>query len=204
MNRATRATQRRVRREVAAFGSSSLGVDSLAGLEHQLRFGRSGIHAWGVYTDDDIGAGEMIVEYRGELIGNAMAEKREKEYEKAKIGSDYMFRIDSILVCDATRQGNVARFLNASCNPNCYTRIVPLNGSKKIVIFAKRDIAAGEELCYDYKFPIEYDESKRIPCHCGAKECRGFMNWNKRYVAIPTPKPSDAGPEQSQGKKNAT
>ncbi len=40
-----------------------------------------------------------------------------------------------------------------------------------------RDIRAGEELCYDYKFPLEYDESKRIPCFCGARECRGFMNW---------------------------
>ena len=120
---------------------------------------------------------EMIVEYRGELIGNSMTEKREKEYEAAKIGSDFMFRIDAFNVCDATKQGNVARFINASCEPNCFTKIITLDGNKRIVIYAKRNIRAGEELCYDYKFPLEYDESKRIPCHCGAKECRGFMNW---------------------------
>ena len=115
--------------------------------------------------------------YRGELIGNAMAEKREREYELAKIGSDYMFRIDGLTVCDATKQGNVARFINASCDPNCYTKIITLDGKQRIVIYAKKDIKVGEELCYDYKFSLEDDESKRIPCCCGAPECKGFMNW---------------------------
>ena len=175
--RAARAHQRRIMKGVAAIGVSGLGLDALAGREQQLRFDRSSIHAWGVFADEDINAGDMIVEYRGELIGNAVAEKREREYEKAKIGSDYMFRIDGFLVCDATKQGNVARFINASCDPNCYTQIITLNGSKRIVIYAKRDIQAGEELCYDYKFPFEFDETKRIKCHCGAQDCRGFMNW---------------------------
>ena len=110
------------------------------------------------------------------------AEKREKEYEAAKIGSDYMFRIDSATVCDATKQGNVARFINASCEPNCVTKIIGLDGEKRIAIYAKRNIAAGEELCYDYKFSLEYDESKRIPCHCGAKDCRGYMNWVSFHI----------------------
>jgi hypothetical protein len=199
-SRAARANQRRVMKGVAAIGVASLGVDTLASREAQLRFDRSGIHAWGVFADEDIAMGEMIVEYRGELIGNAMAEKREKEYEIAKIGSDYMFRIDLLNVCDATKQGNVARFLNASCGPNCYTKIITLDGSKRIVIYTKCDIRAGEELCYDYKFPLEYDESQRIPCHCGTKECRGFMNWDKRYVAVP------ASPDEgaSHGKKSET
>ena len=85
-------------------------------------------------------------------------------------------------VCDATKQGNVARFLNASCDPNCYTKIISLDGTKRIVIYAKRDIKAGEELCYDYKFGFEPDPEKRIPCHCGAEECRGFLNWDKRFT----------------------
>jgi len=176
-SRAARANQRRLLKGVALIGASRLGVDALANREPQLRFDRSGIHAWGVFADEDISADVMIVEYRGELIGNAVAEKREKEYNAAKIGSDYMFRIDGLNVCDATKQGNVARFINASCDPNCYTKIITLDGNKRIVIYSKRDIATGEELCYDYKFPLEYDESKRIPCHCGAKDCRGFMNW---------------------------
>ena len=55
----------------------------------------------------------MIIEYRGEIIGNTVAEKREQEYEAAKIGSDYMFRVDEHTVIDASKQGNVARFINA-------------------------------------------------------------------------------------------
>ncbi len=113
-----------------------------------------------------------------------MADKREKEYEMAKIGSDYMFRIDGSKVCDATHHGNLARFINASCGPNCYTQIITINGVKRIAIYAKKDINPGDELSYDYKFEPEYDVSERIPCNCGMPECRGFLNWDKRYVAI--------------------
>lgn len=182
--RAERAKQRRLLKGIAAF--SNFDLDTLSNRESQLRFDRSGIHAWGVFADKDISSGDMIVEYRGEIIENAMAEKREKLYEAAKIGSDYMFRIDARFVCDATKVGNVARFINASCDPNCYTKIINVDGQKRIVIYAKKDIAAGEELCYDYKFPLEYDPAKRIPCHCGASNCRGFMNWDKKYVGIST------------------
>jgi hypothetical protein len=178
-SRALRANQRRLLRDVAAIGVSvdTLAGRTLAGHERHLRFDRSKIHAWGVFADKDIKENEMLVEYRGEIIGNCMCEKREKEYEDAKIGSDYMFRIDGLSVCDATKQGNVARFINHSCDPNCFTKIISIEGNGRIVIYAKRDIGAGEELSYDYKFPLEYDEKKRIPCHCGSRDCRGFMNW---------------------------
>jgi len=69
-----------------------------------------------------------------------------------------------------------------SCGPNCYPKIIILDGAKRVVVYAKRDIKAGEELCYDYKFDLEYDPQKRIPCICRAPECRGFMNWDQRYV----------------------
>jgi len=177
--RAARANQRRLLRSVASMG---VDVDTLAGREANVRFDRSAIHGWGVFTDINITEGEMIIEYRGELIGNAMAEKREKEYEAAKIGSDYMFRIDEYTVCDASKHGNLARYINASCGPNCYPKIIILDGAKRVVVYAKRDIKAGEELCYDYKFDLEYDPEKRIPCVCRSPECRGFMNWDQRYV----------------------
>jgi len=177
--RAARANQRRM---VKSLGTASTGVDRLAGRdrEHYLRFGKSTIEGWGVFAEEPINAGDLIIEYRGELIGHAVADKREREYEDANV-PDYMFRIDRTTVCDATRLGNVARFINASCSPNCYTQIITANENKRIVIYAKRNIARGEELCYDYKFPIEMDPTKRIPCGCGAIECRGYMNWDKRW-----------------------
>lgn len=178
--RAARANQRRM---VKSLGTASAEVDRLAGRdrEHYLRFGKSTIEGWGVFAEEPINAGDLIIEYRGELIGHAVADKREREYEAANV-PDYMFRIDAYTVCDATRLGNVARFINASCSPNCYTQIIKTaNENKRIVIYAKKDIARGEELCYDYKFPIEMDPAKRIPCGCGSIECRGYMNWDNRW-----------------------
>ncbi|KAL9188194.1 hypothetical protein ACHAXT_006572 [Thalassiosira profunda] len=182
--RAARASQRRMFKSLATLGDVSKKVDRLAGRdrEQQLRFDKSRIHGWGVFNNGEtINSGDLIIEYRGELIGNAVADKREVEYEKAGL-DDYMFRIDAFTVCDATILGNVARYINASCTPNCYTQIITAGENKRIVIYAKRDIQRGEELAYDYKFSLEYDPSKRLPCHCGAPDCRGFMNWDKRYA----------------------
>jgi hypothetical protein len=55
-----------------------------------------------------------------------------------------MFRIDEHTVCDATKLGNVARYINASCSPNCYTQIITANVNKRIVIYAKKHIKRGE------------------------------------------------------------
>ena len=57
--------------------------------------------------------------------------------------------------------------------PNSYSRIVTVDGEKKIIIFALRDLAKGEEVTYDYKFPLE---EEGLPCRCGAANCRGRMN----------------------------
>mmetsp|Transcript_2910 Transcript_2910/g.6275 ORF Transcript_2910/g.6275 Transcript_2910/m.6275 type:complete len:1508 (+) Transcript_2910:157-4680(+) len=181
--RAARANQRRMFKSLAALGDASKKVDRLAGRdrEQQLRFDKSQIHGWGVFAEEPINSGDLIIEYRGEIIGNAVADKRELEYEKAKL-DDYMFRIDAYTVCDATMLGNVARYLNGSCGGNCCTQIITAGENKRIVIYAKKDIERGEELSYDYKFSLEYDPAKRIPCHCGSSECRGFMNWDKKYL----------------------
>ncbi|ELK17794.1 Histone-lysine N-methyltransferase MLL4 [Pteropus alecto] len=87
----------------------------------------------------------------------------------------YMFRMDDFDVVDATMHGNAARFINHSCEPNCFSRVIHVEGQKHIVIFALRRILRGEELTYDYKFPIE-DASNKLPCNCGAKRCRRFLN----------------------------
>jgi histone-lysine N-methyltransferase SETD1 len=143
--RAARASQRRMLKSLSSFGDAAQAVDRLAGRdrEEQLRFGRSLIHGWGVFATEPINAGDLIIEYRGELIGNAVADRRELEYERAKI-CDYMFRIDEHIVCDATKLGNVARYINASCSPNCYTQIITATENKRIVIYAKKDIKRGE------------------------------------------------------------
>ncbi|XP_063697206.1 histone-lysine N-methyltransferase trithorax [Culicoides brevitarsis] len=133
---------------------------------------RSGIHGRGLFCVRDIEAGEMVIEYAGELIRSTLTDKRERYYDSKGIGC-YMFKIDDNFVVDATMRGNAARFINHSCDPNCYSKVVDILGHKHIIIFALRRIIQGEELTYDYKFPFEDD---KIPCSCGAKKCRKYLN----------------------------
>ncbi|XP_048117913.1 histone-lysine N-methyltransferase 2A [Alosa alosa] len=135
---------------------------------------RSAIHGRGLFCKRNIDAGEMVIEYAGIVIRSVLTDKREKYYNSKGIGC-YMFRIDDFEVVDATMHGNAARFINHSCEPNCYSRVINVEGQKHIVIFALRKIYRGEELTYDYKFPIE-DESNKLNCNCGARRCRRFLN----------------------------
>nr|XP_046255317.1 histone-lysine N-methyltransferase 2A isoform X2 [Scatophagus argus] len=135
---------------------------------------RSAIHGRGLFCKRNIEAGEMVIEYAGIVIRSVLTDKREKYYDGKGIGC-YMFRIDDFDVVDATMHGNAARFINHSCEPNCYSRVINVEGRKHIVIFALRKIYRGEELTYDYKFPIE-DASNKLSCNCGARRCRRFLN----------------------------
>ena len=146
-------------------------------MEDSLIVKRSHIHGWGLFTKVDISKNSMVVEYMGETIRQCVADKREREYERTGIGSCYMFRLDLLRIVDATTIGCMARFMNHCCQPNAYAKVINVDNGcgleKKIVIFAKRDIAAYEEITYDYKFPVE-DGSLR--CTCGAPNCIGRMN----------------------------
>lgn len=135
---------------------------------------RSAIHGRGLFCKRNIEAGEMVIEYAGIVIRSVLTDKRENYYSSKDIGC-YMFRIDDFDVVDATMHGNAARFINHSCEPNCYSRVINVEGQKHIVIFALRKIYRGEELTYDYKFPIE-DASNKLHCNCGARRCRRFLN----------------------------
>lgn len=139
----------------------------------RVRFDRSRIHNWGLFALEEIMPNEMIIEYVGQRVRPVLAERREKEYEKQGIGSSYLFRIDDMTVVDATNHGNIARFINHSCNPNCIAKIINVDGTKHIVIYSKKVIKPNDEITYDYKFPIE---DAKVMCHCGSDKCRGSLN----------------------------
>lgn len=65
--------------------------------------------------------------------------------------------------------------------PNCYAKIITIESQKKIVIYSKQPIGVDEEITYDYKFPLE---DEKIPCLCGAAQCRGFLNWTLRTILV--------------------
>ena len=89
------------------------------------------------------------------------------------MGGCYMFRLDNNHIVDATNCGNVARFINHCCDPNCYAKVIRVRREDHIVIFSNKFIRQGEEIVYDYQFPLEEDA---IKCNCGSKNCIGRMN----------------------------
>uniref|UniRef100_A0A7R8CI32 [histone H3]-lysine(4) N-trimethyltransferase n=1 Tax=Lepeophtheirus salmonis TaxID=72036 RepID=A0A7R8CI32_LEPSM len=175
----SREARNNQRRQLAVLGDDALNSDllkfnQLKFRRKQMTFGKSAIHDWGLFAMEDIGADEMVIEYVGSVIRPVLSDVRENRYEKQGIGSSYLFRIDSEYVVDATKCGNLARFINHSCDPNCYAKIITIDGEKKIVIYSRQPIAFGEEITYDYKFPIE---DEKIRCLCGSKNCRKYLNY---------------------------
>ena len=117
---------------------------------------RSKIQGWGVYATKPIPKNKRIIDYAGEKISNQESLKREARYIKK--GHIWCFKLTNRTVIDAGVGGNVARFINHSCQPNCYVHIQ----DGVIWIRAARTIRKGEELCYNYHTTGDAE----IQCHC--------------------------------------
>ncbi|TYI61066.1 hypothetical protein E1A91_D10G147000v1 [Gossypium mustelinum] len=140
----------------------------------RLAFGKSGIHGFGIFAKHPHRAGDMVIEYTGELVRPSIADRREHFIYNSLVGAGtYLFRIDNERVIDATRAGSIAHLINHSCEPNCYSRVISVHGNEHIIIFAKRDIKRWEELTYDYRF---FSIDERLACYCGFPRCRGVVN----------------------------
>jgi histone-lysine N-methyltransferase SETD1 len=151
-SRSTRVNNRRLVADINAqkqalptsgADGDALRFNQLKKRKKPVRFARSAIHNWGLYAEENIAANDMIIEYVGEKIRQQVADMRERTYLKSGIGSSYLFRIDENTVIDATKRGGIARFINHSCTPNCTAKIIKVDGSKRIVIYALRDIQRG-------------------------------------------------------------
>ena len=117
---------------------------------------KSRIQGWGVFATQPINKNTRIVTYDGEKIPNKESLKREARY--LKTGHIWCFKLNHLFVRDAAVGGNVARFINHSCTPNCYTQVI----GDQIWIIAAKNIRRGEELTYDYLT----DGPGQIKCRC--------------------------------------
>ena len=154
-SRSNRVNNRRLVADIAAQKQAlatsigegdALRFNQLKKRKKPVRFARSAIHGWGLYAMENINQNEMIIEYVGDRVRQQVADLRERQYLKSGIGSSYLFRIDEYTVIDATKKGGIARFINHSCTPNCTAKIIKVEGTRRIVIYALRDVQRGK-LC---------------------------------------------------------
>jgi uncharacterized protein len=148
-------------------------------MSRKIQAKTSAIHGRGVFAVLPLKKDERIIEYKGELISWQEALDRHP-HDPAQPHHTFYFHIDDWCVIDGRVQGNSAKWINHSCNPNCESDEV----DGRIYIKALRPIKAGEELNYDYGLTIDERYTaklkKEFACYCGAKNCRGTMLAPKR------------------------
>ena len=140
---------------------------------------RSEIHGRGIFAGNRIAKGARIIEYTGERISHAEADRR---YARLHENSPHtmLFAATDKVVIDATKRGGPARWINHSCAPNCEAN----EEEGRVFIDAIRAIRPGEELSYDYSLVLEERHTPKLkrehPCYCGARNCRGTLLGKKR------------------------
>jgi len=137
---------------------------------------RSRIQGRGVFATRAISEGERIVEYIGARISHEEADAQCPDDEAAPRHHTFLFAVDDDIVIDGGQNGNDARYINHSCEPNCEVVIA----RQRVFIHATADIEAGQEILYDYWYMTDdsytMSDLRRIyPCRCGAPSCRGTL-----------------------------
>jgi SET domain-containing protein len=142
----------------------------------------SPLHGLGVFAARRIHKGTRIIEYLGERVSHAEADRR-YAHKNANDAHTFLFIVDAHTVIDAGVGGNEARFVNHCCEPNCESVIE----DRRVFIEAVRTIRPGEELTYDYQIQREADDPPDVDavfaCCCGSARCRGSMLWPPRRLA---------------------
>jgi SET domain-containing protein len=147
---------------------------------------RSPIHGNGVFATAPIKAGEEIIEYKGDRITHAQADKRYGD--GGETGHTFLFTLNERFIVDGNSHGNTARWINHSCDPNCEAVYDEADSGKpkedRILIEAIRDIRPGEELTYNYGIVLDERHTPKMKkiwaCRCGSKKCTGTMLQPKR------------------------
>ncbi|XP_017756965.1 PREDICTED: histone-lysine N-methyltransferase NSD2 isoform X2 [Eufriesea mexicana] len=140
---------------------------------------------WGLRSLEPIKVGQFVIEYVGEVIDEAEYKRRLHRKKELKNENFYFLTIDNNRMIDAEPKGNLSRFMNHSCSPNCETQKWTVNGDTRIGLFALCDIEPGEELTFNYN--LACDGETRKPCLCGASNCSGFIGLKVQKSQVTTP-----------------
>ena len=128
---------------------------------------------YGLRADTDLSPNAFIYEYIGEVIDEARFRRRMLQYDEEGIRHFYFMSLSKGEFVDATKKGNLGRFCNHSCNPNCYVDKWVVGDKLRMGIFAERKIKAGEELVFNYN--VDRYGANPQPCYCGEPNCTGFI-----------------------------
>lgn len=134
---------------------------------------RTAGRGWGLAAGQPIRKGQFIIQYIGEVynINSDLGRARQIRYRSSEC--TYLMSVCHNEVIDPTRKGNLARFINHSCNPNCETQKWNVMGEVCIGIFARRNIEEDEELSFNYSFDTH--KTRYTKCLCGAPNCQIYL-----------------------------
>ncbi|RNA33744.1 histone-lysine N-methyltransferase SETD2-like isoform X1, partial [Brachionus plicatilis] len=127
----------------------------------------------GLKTINDLKSETFLIEYVGEVIDLKEFKDRCETYSEQNYEHFYFMALQNDIFIDATKKGNISRFFNHSCDPNCETQKWTVNGELRIGFFTRRPVKANEELTFDYQFQTL--GKKQQTCYCGSEKCRGFL-----------------------------
>jgi hypothetical protein len=150
-------------------------------MSRRIQQRRSRIHGNGVFAAADIPAGARLVEYKG--LRRTHADADERYGDSLDTGHTFLFTLNDDYLIDANVDGNVARWINHSCAPNCQAVLEedPKGNPQRDRVFIEslRDIKAGEELTYNYGIRLSVPHTAKLKkqwaCRCGADACTGTM-----------------------------
>ncbi|XP_072378202.1 uncharacterized protein [Diabrotica undecimpunctata] len=134
---------------------------------------RTETRGWGLKTLEPIKKGQFVIEYVGELIDDEEYQRRIQKMHEQKEENYYFLTIYKDRMIDAGPKGNIARFMNHCCQPNCETQKWTVNGNTRVGLFATGDIPANTELTFNYN--LECTGTEKKVCKCGAPNCSGFI-----------------------------
>uniref|UniRef100_A0A8C2HY94 Nuclear receptor binding SET domain protein 3 n=1 Tax=Cyprinus carpio TaxID=7962 RepID=A0A8C2HY94_CYPCA len=137
---------------------------------------------WGLKTKQDLKKGDFVMEYVGELIDSEECKQRIRHANENHVTNFYMLTLTKDRVIDAGPKGNLSRFMNHSCSPNCETQKWTINGDVRIGLFTLCDIAADTELTFNYN--LDCLGNGRTSCHCGSENCSGFLGVKPKSAVV--------------------